>query len=63
MMSSADYIGARELEDIADRWRQLSRDRGAEHAALGLEFNPLPAAQPRGARTSGRQANQRSSTN
>lgn len=39
VMSSADHIGARELEDIAERWRQLSRDRGAEHAALGLEFN------------------------
>jgi AcrR family transcriptional regulator len=36
---SSDHIGASELEDIADRWRQLSRDRGAEHAALGLEFN------------------------
>ncbi len=40
VMSSADHIGgARELEDIGERWRQLSRDRGAEHAALGLEFN------------------------
>lgn len=39
VMSSSDHIGARELEDIGDRWRQLSRDRGAEHAALGLEFN------------------------
>src|SRR5215217_7885913 len=39
VMSSSDHIGARELEDIADRWRQLSRDRGAEHAALGVEFN------------------------
>jgi AcrR family transcriptional regulator len=39
IMSSADHIGARELEEIGERWRQLSRDRGAEHAALGLEFN------------------------
>ena len=39
VMSSSDHIGARELEDIAERWRQLSRDRGAEHAALGIEFN------------------------
>ena len=39
VMSSSDHIGARELEEIAERWRQLSRDRGAEHAALGLEFN------------------------
>ena len=39
IMSSSDHIGARELENIGERWRQLSRDRGAEHAALGLEFN------------------------
>lgn len=38
VMSTATQIGARELEQIADRWRQLSRDRGAEHAALGHEF-------------------------
>ncbi|MEN3321199.1 MAG: hypothetical protein V7643_4601 [Mycobacterium sp.] len=38
VMSSATQIGARELEEIAERWRQLSRDRGAEHAALGHEF-------------------------
>lgn len=35
---SAKQIGARELDEIADRWRQLSKDRGAEHAALGHEF-------------------------
>lgn len=28
----------RELDDIAERWQRLSRDRGAEHAALGYEF-------------------------
>jgi AcrR family transcriptional regulator len=39
VMSSSDHIGASELEDIGERWRQLSRDRGAEHAALGIEFN------------------------
>ena len=38
VMSSASQIGARELDEIAERWRQLSRDRGAEHAALGHEF-------------------------
>ncbi|HEY7053649.1 MAG TPA: helix-turn-helix domain-containing protein [Mycobacterium sp.] len=39
VMASAKQIGARELEEIAKRWHQLSRDRGAEHAALGLEFS------------------------
>ena len=38
VMSSASRVGARELDEIAERWRQLSLDRGAEHAALGLEF-------------------------
>jgi AcrR family transcriptional regulator len=38
VMSTARQIGARELDEIAERWRQLSRDRGAEHAALGHEF-------------------------
>jgi AcrR family transcriptional regulator len=38
VMSGATQIGARELDEIAERWRQLSRDRGAEHAALGQEF-------------------------
>jgi AcrR family transcriptional regulator len=38
VMSSARQIGARELDEIAKRWRQLSCDRGAEHAALGHEF-------------------------
>jgi AcrR family transcriptional regulator len=39
VMATAKQIGSRELDEIADRWRQLSRDRGAEHAALGHEFN------------------------
>ena len=38
VMSTASHIGAHELDEIAERWRQLSRDRGAEHAALGHEF-------------------------
>ena len=38
VMSTAKQIGARELDEIAERWRELSRDRGAEHAALGHEF-------------------------
>jgi AcrR family transcriptional regulator len=38
VMSTATQIGAHELEEIAERWRQLSHDRGAEHAALGHEF-------------------------
>ena len=35
---SAEHVGSRELDEIAARWRQLSRQRGAEHAALGHEF-------------------------
>lgn len=38
VMSSSAQVGSRELDEIAARWRQLSRDRGAEHAALGHEF-------------------------
>ncbi len=38
VMSTARQIGAPELDEIAERWRQLSLDRGAEHAALGHEF-------------------------
>ncbi|TFV59784.1 TetR/AcrR family transcriptional regulator [Mycobacterium sp. PS03-16] len=38
VMASARQVGARELDEIARRWRQLSIDRGAEHAALGHEF-------------------------
>ncbi|MBX8688887.1 TetR family transcriptional regulator [Mycobacterium vulneris] len=38
VMSSAKQVGAAELDEIAERWRELSRDRGAEHAALGHEF-------------------------
>jgi AcrR family transcriptional regulator len=38
VLSAATEVGSRELDDIAERWRQLSLDRGAEHAALGHEF-------------------------
>jgi AcrR family transcriptional regulator len=38
VLSAATELGARELDEIAQRWRQLSIDRGAEHAALGHEF-------------------------
>lgn len=38
VMSAANQVGARERDEIAKRWRELSRDRGAEHAALGHEF-------------------------
>ena len=38
VLSGARELGARELDDIAQRWRQLSYDRGAAHAALGLSF-------------------------
>ena len=38
VLSSATEVGAPELDAIAARWRQLSLDRGAEHAALGHEF-------------------------
>jgi AcrR family transcriptional regulator len=38
VMSASRKVTARELDEIATRWRQLSLDRGAEHAALGHEF-------------------------
>jgi AcrR family transcriptional regulator len=38
VMAPATQVGAHELDEIAERWAQLSRDRGAEHAALGHEF-------------------------
>jgi AcrR family transcriptional regulator len=38
VMASSEEVGAHELDEIAARWRELSRDRGAEHAALGHEF-------------------------
>ncbi|MBP2454915.1 TetR/AcrR family transcriptional regulator [Mycolicibacterium lutetiense] len=38
VMSSAKHVGTHEIDEIARRWRLLSQDRGAEHAALGHEF-------------------------
>ena len=38
VLSAATEVGARELDTIAQRWRQLSHESGAEHAALGHEF-------------------------
>ena len=38
VLSAATEVGAAELDAIAQRWRQLSIDRGAEQAALGHEF-------------------------
>ena len=38
VLAAATELGARELDEVAQRWRQLSNDRGAEHAALGHEF-------------------------
>ncbi|WP_024799351.1 TetR/AcrR family transcriptional regulator [Nocardia sp. BMG51109] len=38
VLSAATQVGTRELDEIAQRWRQLSTDRGADQAALGLEF-------------------------
>jgi AcrR family transcriptional regulator len=38
ILGQATEVGARERDGIAERWRQLSADRGAEHAALGHEF-------------------------
>ena len=38
VISTANQVGARERDEIAQCWRQLSRDRGAEYASLGHEF-------------------------
>ncbi|MDR7167026.1 AcrR family transcriptional regulator [Nocardia kruczakiae] len=38
MISAVTEVGAQELDDIAERWRQLSNERGAAQAALGYEF-------------------------
>ncbi|HEU5031724.1 MAG TPA: TetR/AcrR family transcriptional regulator [Spirillospora sp.] len=38
VISAITEVGARELDEVARRWRQLSQERGAEHAALGHEF-------------------------
>ena len=38
VMATSKKVTAHEIDEIARRWRQLSHDRGAEHAALGHEF-------------------------
>jgi len=38
VLSTTSDVGARERDEIAKRWRELSNDGGAEHAALGHEF-------------------------
>ncbi len=38
VLAAATSVGARELDEVARRWRHLSQDRGVEHAALGHEF-------------------------
>lgn len=38
VLTGATEMGPRELDEVAQRWRQLSIDRGADHAALGIEF-------------------------
>ena len=38
VLSAATEVGARELDTIAHRWRELSHKHGAERAALGHEF-------------------------
>ena len=38
VLSTTSEVGARERDEIAKRWRELSNDGGAEHAALGHEF-------------------------
>ncbi|WP_433715045.1 TetR/AcrR family transcriptional regulator [Nocardia sp. CA-084685] len=38
LLSAASQVGAHELDQVAQRWRQLAEDRGAESAALGYEF-------------------------
>src|SRR6185437_11283755 len=47
VMSSAKQVGAKERSDIAQRWRQLSQDRGAQGAALGHEFTLYLLRNPR----------------
>jgi AcrR family transcriptional regulator len=38
VLSNVTAVGPHELDRVAERWRKLSNDRGAEHAALGHEF-------------------------
>ncbi|WP_174189155.1 TetR/AcrR family transcriptional regulator [Nocardia barduliensis] len=38
VLAAASQVGAHELDQVAQLWRRLSADRGADHAALGMEF-------------------------
>ncbi|MEU5880518.1 helix-turn-helix domain-containing protein [Spirillospora sp. NPDC047279] len=38
VVSAVTEVGARELDEVAQLWRRLSHDRGAERAALSHEF-------------------------
>jgi AcrR family transcriptional regulator len=38
VVSAVTEVGPRELDEVANRWRQIIRDRGPAHAALGHEF-------------------------
>ncbi|MGH3644309.1 MAG: TetR/AcrR family transcriptional regulator [Mycobacterium sp.] len=38
VLASVAHIGEVELDQIANRWRQISETGGAQHAALGYEF-------------------------
>lgn len=38
VLAAASQVGPRELDQVAQLWRRLTADRGADHAALGMEF-------------------------
>lgn len=38
LLASTAQLGDQQRDEIADRWRELSRTGGAQHAALGHEF-------------------------
>ncbi|MQY27747.1 TetR/AcrR family transcriptional regulator [Nocardia aurantia] len=38
ILSAAHEVGARELDEVARRWRELAGGHGGAQAALGLEF-------------------------
>lgn len=38
LLSSVSVLGDAQRDEIADRWRELTRTGGAEYAALGYEF-------------------------
>jgi AcrR family transcriptional regulator len=39
ILSAAAEVGARELDEVAEHWARLTRERGATRAALGHEFS------------------------